>query len=110
MNKLEDQVRNMRDSFEEKRLVLDEKARDEMGEELAYKIKELQRKREDFEVEVKIADSRFEREIMRAVMKEVKTVSEQLGYDMVFSNQAPGLMYLNSRLDITDQVLEQLNN
>ena len=110
MNKLEDQVRKMRDSFEEKRLVLDEKARDEMGEELAYKIKELQRKREDFEVEVKIADSRFQREIMRAVMKEVKTVSEQLGYDMVFSNQAPGLMYLSPRLDITDQVLEQLNN
>ena len=35
----------MRDKFEEKRLVLDEKARDEMGEELAYKIKELQRKK-----------------------------------------------------------------
>ena len=30
LNKLEDQVRNMRDSFEEKRLVLDEKARDEI--------------------------------------------------------------------------------
>ena len=110
MGKLEDQVRKMRDSFEEKRLVLDEKARDEMGEELAYKIKELQRKREDFEVEVKIADSRFQREIMRAVMKEVKTVSEQLGYDMVFSSQAPGLMYLSPSLDITDKVLEQLNN
>ena len=90
LGKLEDQVRKMRDSFEEKRLVLDEKARDEMGEELAYKIKELQRKREDFEV-VKIADSRFQREIMRAVMKEVKTVSEQLGYDMVFSSQAQAL-------------------
>ena len=49
LGKLEDQVRKMRDSYEEKRLVLDEKARDEMGEELAYKIKELQRKREDFE-------------------------------------------------------------
>ena len=35
LGKLEDQVRKMRDSFEEKRLVLDEKARDEMGEELA---------------------------------------------------------------------------
>ena len=43
-------------------------------------------------------------------MKEVKTVSQQLGYDMVFSNQAPGLMYLSPKLDITDQVLEQLNN
>ncbi len=110
LGKLEDQVRKMRDSYEEKRLVLDEKARDEMGEELAYKIKELQRKREDFEVEVKIADSRFQRQIMRAVMKEVKTVSEQLGYDMVFSSQAPGLMYLNPSLDITDKVLEQLND
>ena len=47
---------------------------------------------------------------MRAAMKSVKGVSEQLGYDFVISAQAPGLMYLNPSLDITDKVLEQMNN
>ena len=43
--KLEDQVRNMRDKFNEQKLVLDEKARDQKAEELSYKMKELQRKK-----------------------------------------------------------------
>ena len=35
----------MRDKYDEQKLVLDEKARDEKGEDLAYKITELRRKR-----------------------------------------------------------------
>ena len=100
----------MRDKFEEQKLVLDEKARDEKGEDLAYKITELRRKREDFEADVKIEDSKFQRDIMRNAMKAVKVVSEQLGFDIVISSQSPGLMYLNPSLDITDKVLEQMNN
>ena len=100
----------MRDKYDEQKLVLDEKARDEKGEDLAYKITELRRKREDFEADIKIQDSKFQRDIMRAAMKSVKVVSEQLGYDFVISAQAPGLMYLNPSLDITDKVLEQMNN
>ena len=41
LSKLEDQVRSMRDKYDEQKLVLDEKARDEKGEDLAYKITEL---------------------------------------------------------------------
>ena len=74
----------MRDKYDEQKLVLDEKARDEKGEDLAYKITELRRKREDFESDIKIQDSKFQRDIMRNVMKSVKVVSEQLGYDFVF--------------------------
>ena len=48
LSKLEDQVRSMRDKYDEQKLVLDEKARDEIGDDLAYKITELRRKREDF--------------------------------------------------------------
>ena len=100
----------MRDKYDEQKLVLDEKARDEKGEDLAYKITELRRKREDFESEIKIQDSKFQRDIMRNAMSSVKVVSEQLGFDIVLSTQAPGLMYLSPSLDITDKVLEQMNN
>ena len=110
LSKLEDQVRSMRDKYDEQKLVLDEKARDEKGEDLAYKITELRRKREDFESEIKIQDSKFQRDIMRNAMSSVKVVSEQLGFDIVLSTQAPGLMYLGPSLDITDKVLEQMNN
>ena len=69
----------------------------------------LKRKREDFELEVKIADSRFQRDVLRLLGTEVKVVAEQLGYDLVFSNEAPGLMFLNTQLDITDKVLDRMN-
>ena len=69
---MEDQVRSMRDKYDEQKLVLDEKARDEKGEDLAYKITELRRKREDFESEIKIQDSKFQRDIMRNAMSSVK--------------------------------------
>ena len=42
----------MRDKFNEQKLVLDEKVRDQKAEELSYKMKELQRKSEDFQAEV----------------------------------------------------------
>ena len=69
---------------------------------------ELKRKREDFEAEMKIADARFQRDILRVTMKEVQIVAEQLGYDIVLSASAPGLMFMSSKLDITDKVLERM--
>tara|TARA_Y100001970_G_scaffold293612_1_gene441679 strand:+ start:3769 stop:4287 length:519 start_codon:yes stop_codon:yes gene_type:complete len=109
LNKLSEQFNAKRNSFNEQKLVLEERKRDEKEEELAYKANELKRKREDFELEVRIADSRFQRDILRLLGSEVKVVAEQLGYDLVFSNEAPGLMFLNTELDITDKVLERMN-
>ena len=43
------------------------------------------------------------------IMKEVKIVAEQLGYDLVFSKTSPGLMFFNPNLDITDKVLQRMN-
>ena len=100
----------MKESFEKQRLVLDDKVREQKAEELAYKIKELQRKSEDFQAELKIADARFQKEILAKVMKEVKTVAQQLGYNIVLSNSTPGLMFFEDRLDITDKILERINN
>jgi len=107
--KLEDKVRAMRDKFNEQKLVLDEKVRDQKAEELAYKMKELQRKSEDFQAEVKIADGKFQRDILSVLMKEVKLVAEQLGYDLVLSKASPGLMYVSSSMDITSKVLDRMN-
>ena len=107
--KLEDQVRNMRDKFNEQKLVLDEKARDKKAEELSYKMKELQRKSEDFQAEVKIAEGKFQRDILSVLMKEVKSVADQLGLDLVLSKSAPGLMFVSSELDITSKVLDRMN-
>lgn len=107
--KLEDKVRSMRDKFNEQKLVLDEKVRDQKAEELAYKVKELQRKSEDFQAEVKIADGKFQRDILTVLMKEVKAVAEQLGYDLVLSKASPGLMYVSSSMDITSKVLDRMN-
>ena len=107
--KLEDQVRAMRDKFNEQKLVLDEKVRDQKAEELSYKMKELQRKSEDFQAEVKIADGKFQRDILSVLMKEVKSVAEQLGYDIVISKASPGLMYVSESMDLTSKVLDRMN-
>jgi outer membrane protein len=109
LSKLEDQVRTMRDNFNEQKLVLDESARDQRAEELTYKVKELQRKSEDFQAEVKIAESKFQRDILSVVMKEVKTVAQQLGFDLVLSKSSPGLMYVDTSLDITSKILDRMN-
>ena len=109
LNKLSEQFNSKRNTYNEQKLVWEERKRDEKEEELAYKAQDLKRKREEFELEVKIADSRFQRDVLRLLGTEVKVVAEQLGYDLVFSNEAPGLMFLNTQLDITDKVLDRMN-
>ena len=109
LNKLSEQFNSKRNTYNEQKLVWEERKRDEKEEELAYQAQDLKRKREDFALEVKIADSRFQRDVLRLLGTEVKVVAEQLGYDLVFSNEAPGLMFLNTQLDITDKVLDRMN-
>ena len=109
LNKLSEQFNSKRNTYNEQKLVWEERKRDEKEEELAYQAQDLKRKREDFELEVKIADSRFQRDVLSLLGTEVKVVAEQLGYDLVFSNEAPGLMFLNTQLDITDKVLDRMN-
>ena len=63
LNKLSEQFNSKRNTNNEQTLVWEERKRDEKEEELAYQAQDLKRKREDFELEVKIADSRFQRDI-----------------------------------------------
>lgn len=107
--KLEDQVRKMRDKFNEQKLVLDEKVRDQKAEELNYKMKELKRKTEDFQAELKVAEGKFQRDIISVMNKEVKSVAVQLGLDLVLAKAAPSLMFINTELDITSKVLDRMN-
>jgi Skp family chaperone for outer membrane proteins len=81
--------------------------RTQLGEKLAQGLKELQRLREDLDVELQKKD----RELGQRVMKEVSGVIRDIGkkdhYAIIFEQSSSGIAYFDRVYDITTKLIKQ---
>lgn len=80
--------------------------RNSLQEKLQGEMKELQRMKEDMELDLKKAD----RELSERSLKDINMVIEQIyeneNYSIIFEKSAAGVIKFRSTLDITDKVIK----
>ncbi len=76
-----------------------------LEEKLVKEMKELQRMKEDMELELKKADRDLTERSLREINMIVEQIYEKENYSIIFEKSAAGVIKFRNTLDITDKVL-----
>jgi outer membrane protein len=81
--------------------------RQRLGEKLHQGLKELQRLREDLDIELQKKDRELGQRAMQEIAKVIRSIGEKEGYEIIFEKSAAGITYLKGKHDITRQIIRQ---
>ncbi len=103
------QVEQLRQELEQQSMVLSDEAQQEMESELQQKIQEFQQKSQSYQARMQQKEQELTDPIYDLLFDVVNDYAEENGYDMVFNTQGSGLIYAQDAMNITDEIIEELN-
>jgi len=99
-------VEKMEQNFEKQKLMLSLDAQEDKRLALEKKKRYYKYLYEDFSFEMKAAEVETQKRIGRVLNKIVRAIGEKEGYTMIFEKRAPGLIYYNDAIDITNKLVQ----
>ena len=103
------EISDLRNRLAEGRLSLAEDKLQELQDQLETAAKELRRMQEDAAAELNKRQEDALSGIERQVMPIIQQVGQENGYTMIFRKFESGLVYVDDAVDITDMVIQRLD-
>lgn len=100
------QVKSASEKLEREAPTLPESQRVSRQRQLVDQDRELQRKQREFQEDLSLRRNEGLQQVLEKVNRVLKQVAENEKYDLIVQEAA----YINPKLDITDKVIEALNN
>lgn len=97
-------------SYSKQKDSLSEKARQDKEEELLTVEKELKRSFQDTQETLRRRNAQIVGELVEQLRKVVEQVGEDEGYTMILEKGAQSLLYADSKIDVTDEVVRRFNS
>jgi outer membrane protein len=85
--------------------IMSETARGKLDRDVRHQRRELRRSREELQEDFNIRRNEILAQLQRQADEAIQTLAKRANYDLVLSD---GVMYAGKRVDITDEVLEQM--
>jgi outer membrane protein len=109
LRKEKEALDNKREEFDKKAMVLREKERQSMEQQLEDQGLAFKRKYEDYQKELKRMDSEYTGSILRDLEAVIGTVGSDGGYTVIFEMQNSGIIYGDPSADLTDEIIRRYN-
>jgi outer membrane protein len=105
----EDELKRLTEEFESQRFVLSKDALQEREIDLLKRRRDLERDFQAAQEELEIEQRRVMDPLLRDVRAAVQKVGETKGFTVILERGSPGVLYFEDGLDITDLVIQRLN-
>ena len=106
----EEELKRLAEEFESQRFVLSKNALQEREIDLLKRRRDLERDFQAAQEEFEIEQRRVMDPLLRAVRAAVQKVGEDKGFTVILERGSPGVLYYEDGLDITDLVIQRLND
>lgn len=106
----QDELKRKAEELESQRFVLSEEALQERQFDLVKMRNDLERQLDAAKEEFEIEQRKLMQPILKRIQSVVNEVAKDEGYDLVIEKTSPGVLFFSDGLDITDQVIERLND
>lgn len=100
------ELQKLKDDLEKQAMLLSEDARNAKERDYQQKLKEYQRFTKDIQEELQQTDADLTRKILEDVLKVVQEVGKKQGYTLILEKTESSLVYADSRIDMTDAVIQ----
>jgi outer membrane protein len=108
--KLDEEVRNLDNEINSKKLSLSEDKLADMAKQLSDKKISMQRYAQDAEREVTEARDKTLLELQNKILPVIDGIGKEMGLAMIFNKFESGLVYASDAIDITDTVVKRFND
>jgi len=105
----EEKLKRMQEEFETQRFVLSKDALQERELDILKGKRNFERDLQEAQEEFEIEQRKLMQPILKSVLDAVSNVARDKGYSVVLEKASPGVLFYSDDLDITDQVIERLN-
>jgi len=102
---LQKSVKQQEETLSRDAAVMSESGRSKLERDIRQKKREIKRSQEEFREDFNIRRNEILAQLQRRAVEAIQTLAKRERYDLVLSD---GVMYAGERVDITNQVLEQM--
>jgi outer membrane protein len=104
-----EELDRMRESYDKKALVVREEERRTLEKDLEVRSLDFKRKYEDFQRDLKRTDAELTSGIVEQLYGIVNAYAKERGYTVVLETSSGGLVYADTSVDVTDEVIKRHN-
>ncbi|MBW1670639.1 MAG: OmpH family outer membrane protein [Deltaproteobacteria bacterium] len=106
----QDEINAFKEDIEKKGPLMNEAARAEKEREYKKAFRDLQDEKEDAQFEMRQAETKSMEPILNELEKVVSHIGEEGGYTLILDKNMPGIYFINSDVDITEEVIKAYDN
>jgi len=108
-NSREDELKKLKAELEKQNILLNESARNAKEKDYQQKLKEYQRFIKDVNDELQAKDEELKNKIIEEAFKTTQEFGRKNGFSLIVA-KSEMLMYMDEKIDITDEVVKMLNS
>lgn len=102
-------IEKMREDLQKQSMVLSQQAKVDKEIEFKRRIRDYQDEVQNFQRKFKAEEQRLSQPIIQTIMEVVNKYGEDNGYDVILDGAAAGVMYVNDPIDLTNQIIVEVN-
>ncbi|OPL13640.1 MAG: hypothetical protein AVO38_02830 [delta proteobacterium ML8_D] len=106
----QDELNAFKEEIEKKGPLMNEIARAEKEREYKKAFRDLQDKKEDAQFEMRQAETKSMEPLLHELEKVVGDIGKEGGYTLILDKNMPGIYFINSDVDITEEVIKAYDN
>lgn len=106
----QDEINAFKEEIEKKGPLMNEVARAEKEREYKKALRDLQDKKEDAQFEMRQAETKSMEPLLHDLEKVVSVIGKKGGYTLILDKNMPGIYFIDSDIDITEEVIKAYDN
>lgn len=106
----QDEIKVFKEDLEKKGPLMNEDARAEKEREYKKAIRDFKDQSDDAQFEMRQAESKSMEPVLKELEKVVSHIGEKQGYTLILEKNMPGVYFIDSGIDITDEVIKAYDN
>lgn len=110
LTEMSDAIKNLQQDYAAKESVYDDAAKDKKRSDIQKQIRDFNQTKDDYAKDLKRIEMRYLKGIQDDVLKIVESMGKELGLEVVLEQSNSGVLYMDPKIDITDNVIQRYNN
>ncbi|MFP4391497.1 MAG: OmpH family outer membrane protein [Desulfohalobiaceae bacterium] len=109
LDKRKSELDSMREEMQKQSMVLSQEAQSDKQSEFRQKVQNFQELYQEYQQRVRAKEQELRDPIIQDLVKIIQDYGQEHGFDIILDKQNSGLVYNTQELEITEKVLELLN-
>ncbi|NJB68874.1 outer membrane protein [Desulfobaculum xiamenense] len=109
LDKQKASIEQMRQEMQKQSLVLSQEAKMDKEMEFKRKVRDFQDALRNYQRKVKAEEERLSEPVIKTIFEVMKDFGKKNGYAMILDGRGAGLLYVDDKADVTNQIIVEVN-